>query len=81
MNIKEYFDAHTDQRMLFKYAVIFAASLAVVYLTYKLNTGNVPVEFITLVPIAIAFLNEKIKPLDPNKPWIIVGAQAKKRKK
>jgi len=77
MKIKEYFDAHTDQRMLLKYAVIFGASLAVVYLTFALSSNLVSPEFVTLVPIAIAFLNEKVKPLDPNKPWMLIGAGKK----
>jgi len=80
-NIKEYFDIHPDQRMLLKYGIIFGASLGVVYLTYELSSGLISPEFVTLVPIAIAFLNEKVKPLDPNKPWAIIGAAPKRKRK
>lgn len=80
MGIREYFDAHTDQRMLLKYAIIFGASLAVVYLTFALQNNLVSMEYVALVPVAIAWLNEKVKPLDPNKPWAIIGAAPKKKR-
>lgn len=78
-SIKEYFDAHTDQRMLLKYAILFGASLAVVYLTYAMAHDMISVELVVFIPMVIAYLNEKIKPLDPNKPWAIIGAKGKKK--
>jgi hypothetical protein len=73
-NIKQYFDEHPDQRMLFKYGVIYGASLAAAFLGYKLSQGAFTGELLMLIPVVIAYLNEKVKPLDPSKPWPIVGS-------
>jgi hypothetical protein len=77
MGIKEYFDGHTDQRLLCKYAFLCAGGIVLAYATADI--AQVPPEYYAFATMALAYLNEKFKLLNPLEPWPIVGAGKKKR--
>lgn len=80
MGIKEWFDAHEDWRLVFKYAVYFGVGFGLAYGSAAVAKGLVPESYIPYIVLVLALVGEKYKFLDPSKPWPVVGAGRKRRR-
>ena len=80
MSVKDYFDQHTDQRLLVKYVLLGIGGGVLTYAAAYVASGTLPVEYVVLATTLVSYCNEKFKLLSPLEPWPVLGAQGKKKK-
>jgi hypothetical protein len=82
MGIREWFETdtlHRDLRSLVKHGIILGISWGVTYAAALVSNGLVSQEHIPFVMVVLSVINDKLKLIDPDKPWPIVGAAPPKR--
>lgn len=73
--IRQYFDAHPNQRIVFKQCVIAGIGVALWAATYF--AFKVPPEYAVVWTTIVQMVNDKYKVLSPFEPWILIGASKK----
>ena len=77
MGMKEYFDAHTTQRWYFKHGVVMLAGAIVTLGLQAATAGLIDVKYAAVVVTVLNMLNDKLRLVNPDVPWVGVGAQKK----
>jgi hypothetical protein len=70
--IKLWFDAHPNIRIVFKYLVIGGIG-GILYVAGNLIT-QLPAEWFGVASLIVSALNEKYKLLSPLEPWPVIGS-------
>ena len=77
MGMKEYFDQHTTQRWYFKHGVVLLAGAIVTLGLQAATAGLIDVKYAAVVVTVLNMLNDKLRLINPDAPWVGVGAQKK----
>jgi len=77
MGMKEYFEQHTTQRWYFKHGVVLLAGAIVTLGLQAATAGLIDVKYAAVVVTVLNMLNDKLRLINPDAPWVGVGAQKK----